>query len=70
MGQTINSRVGPNYGQATYFRVYKVDCPDENYQVTYIGETGKRPHMTAKEHARDKSYVGQHSIKAGYKPNQ
>ena len=39
-----------------------------NASAIYIGETGRRLGVRAKEHLGEKSHLGQHTIRAGHRP--
>ena len=50
--------------------VYKVECPEQNCNKIYIGETSRRLNERVKEHSgRDqKSHVAAHTMESGHQP--
>ena len=44
------------------------DCTNSNCKKSYIGKTGRRLSVRAKEHLGDKSYLGEHTIRTGHRP--
>ena len=48
--------------------VYETICPSGNCGKRYIGETGRRLGVGAKEHLGEKSHLGQHTIRTGHRP--
>ena len=52
----------------THNVVYGAICPSDNCGKRYIGETGRRLSVRAKEHLGEKSHLGQHTIRTGHRP--
>ena len=63
----INTEISTDFAH-THNVVYEAICPSGDCGKRYIGETGRRLSVRAKEHLGEKSHHGQHTIRTGHRP--